>query len=502
MLVTRHPQTRLGNSRRTLLELFPAPIAIFFSGVLSILILFWTQQINEGERMKSLIQGALMDAQIRASNFHLHLEDFIAGEPAAHIEKAWEEFDQAYRLLGATLVGGVSEHDPILRPLQSPTKRGQAHELTALLEALEALAQLRLDRPPTIAMASVVEDEFKLVFSRFLTKAKELEWAVEQDRLEDQNRSRRVFWVLLFVWTCIVIAATLFLWRVEYRRRSYERELQSANQQLISQAEELAAHKAQLMEIVEQRTAEIERINFELRQEVIERRRSEQQAEKSREALRKLAAYLESVRERERARLAREIHDELGLNLTMMSMDVAWLEENLSENGCSGDGASLERIRSISSSIADTIALVREIATRLRPGILDDIGLIAAIEWQSYEFQKKTGILCRPDELPEQVRITEDKATVVFRIYQEILANVARHAGATEVRVDMRLEDGRLCLEVKDNGRGISQEQISDPNSLGILGMRERAITAGGGLRIDGNPGLGTLVAVEIPLEG
>lgn len=215
----------------------------------------------------------------------------------------------------------------------------------------------------------------------------------------------------------------------------------------------------------------------------------------SEDKLRRLAAHLISVREEERAHIAREIHDELGQVLTGIKMEVGWLARRLKEPQL------LEKTDSMSRLIDSSVQTVRKIATGLRPEMLDDMGLIAAVAWQAKEFQKRTGIRCRA-KLPPETKIDLEISTTVFRIFQEILTNVARHARAT--RVDIELETGpeAVRLEVQDNGVGIAAADLNGRKSLGLLGMRERALLFGGEVSISGAPGQGTRVSVSIPIRG
>jgi signal transduction histidine kinase len=213
----------------------------------------------------------------------------------------------------------------------------------------------------------------------------------------------------------------------------------------------------------------------------------------SEDKLRRLAAHLISVREEERAHIAREIHDELGQVLTGIKMEVGWLAKRLTEP------ALLEKTDSMSKLIDSTVQTVRKIATGLRPEMLDDMGLIAAVGWQAKEFQKRTGIRCRT-KLPPETKFDLDISTTTFRIFQEILTNVARHARATRVDIELELDAEQLKLEVLDNGVGIQDSDLNGRKSLGLLGMRERAFLFGGEVTVAGTPGQGTRVSVAIPL--
>jgi signal transduction histidine kinase len=157
------------------------------------------------------------------------------------------------------------------------------------------------------------------------------------------------------------------------------------------------------------------------------------------------------------------------------------------------------RALSITKLVDETIQSVRSIATELRPGILDDLGLVATIEWAGEEFRTRTGMNCHLDLPGEDITVDADTSTAIFRIFQETLTNIARHADASEVKARLTVEDGTLTLEVHDNGHGISKETLEKGRSLGILGMKERATMLGGNLTITGNPGKGTTVRVRIP---
>ncbi len=230
--------------------------------------------------------------------------------------------------------------------------------------------------------------------------------------------------------------------------------------------------------------------------DVTERKRTEEELESSRQQLRDLARHMESTREGERTRIARELHDEMGQVLTALKMDLSRLSKTLSQ-----DQISLHEKTISMLELTDTaIKTVKRLATELRPGILDDLGLTAAIEWQAEEFQQRTGIKCEVSLYPEDINLDETLSTAIFRVFQETLTNVARHARATRVKISLEEKAGKLVLQVIDNGRGITQKQISAPSSLGLVGMRERVLPWKGEVKTSGIRGEGTTVAVRIPL--
>ena len=224
---------------------------------------------------------------------------------------------------------------------------------------------------------------------------------------------------------------------------------------------------------------------------------TEEQLKKSYEDIRLLNTHLQTIREEERAGIAREIHDELGQQLTALKMDVSWINKKIHT-----DNAELqERISGMLLLIDQTVKIVRRIASDLRPGILDDLGLIAALEWQLGEFEKRMGIKTTFHSQIHNLDL-EKKITIgLFRVYQEALTNIARHSEATSIEVIVDQVDDTLCLTIRDNGKGFEAEQIKFKNTLGLLGMTERVRMLNGELNIESNPGKGTSVIIKVPIK-
>jgi signal transduction histidine kinase len=213
--------------------------------------------------------------------------------------------------------------------------------------------------------------------------------------------------------------------------------------------------------------------------------------------LRALAARVETAREDERKRISREIHDQLGQQLTSVKLDIAWLARRCPTAPETADVR--ERLAAISSLVDTTVTTVRRLATELRPGVLDDLGLEDALAWQASEFTRHSGIPVAVEAPDHGARIGDEHATTLFRCFQEILTNVARHANATSVAARLTREDDVIVLEVSDDGRGITPEEVAKMTSLGLVGMRERAILLDGTFRIEGAPGHGTTVTIRLP---
>ena len=263
-------------------------------------------------------------------------------------------------------------------------------------------------------------------------------------------------------------------------------------------AEEALRRAYEMLELgVRERTAELSEAIGILEEQIDERHRAEEELRSSQEQLRALSVRSLSVQEEERGRIAREIHDELGQALTALKIDLAWVAQRLAPNQ--------ERLKKktdrMTHLVDTTVQAVRRISTELRPRVLDHLGLVAALEWQVQEFQNRTGIACMFTKNPEEITVHVEGATTVFRICQEALTNVGRHANATRIDLSLTKVGQDLVLEVRDNGMGITKEAVADPKSLGLIGMRERVLPMGGDVTIKGVRGKGTAVTVRIPIR-
>jgi PAS domain S-box-containing protein len=225
-------------------------------------------------------------------------------------------------------------------------------------------------------------------------------------------------------------------------------------------------------------------------EDITERKRAENELQRSFELLRTLSQRLEVVREQERTRIARELHDELGVRMTCMKMDLARLLAMMRDPLFPREKME-EKIRSMGTEVDTTIAEVQRLASELRPGLLDDLGLVAAIEWQCQDFERRSGIRCLCEASFDEIKISPSRATAAFRICQEALINIARHARATFVRVLVKESGDDVLIEVQDNGQGIPAEKVN-----------ERSMAIGGRLEIAGWPGKGTTVTLRFPCGG
>jgi signal transduction histidine kinase len=279
---------------------------------------------------------------------------------------------------------------------------------------------------------------------------------------------------------------------IEYLHKPFSREtllravgaaarLKSVDDERLRLAEANKRHQEELERLVAERTAELTA---------------------SREQLRSLSQRLQALREEERTRISREIHDHLGQLLSALKLDLRSISRRLAGLESSPLREDLSAKTQLAMELADeTIVSVQKIASELRPGILDRLGLEAAVESDARAFQARMGIACDLDLPKTRLAIPQEQITAAFRIFQEILTNIARHAQAARVAIRLAQEGGHLLLVVRDDGIGIRDQDLQDPRSLGLLGMRERAENLGGAVTYARNPDRGTTVTMRIPLE-
>jgi len=229
---------------------------------------------------------------------------------------------------------------------------------------------------------------------------------------------------------------------------------------------------------------------------ITRRKRAEMELLESRQQLSALSAHLQKAKEIERTRIAREVHDDIGGNLTAIKIDLLWLGNRLDRQRTE----LIEKVRAIESSVDRTMEITSRIAHDLRPPLLE-LGLLAAIEWEASEFQKRMEIPCVVSCTSDDIPVDPELGTAVFSLFREILTNISKHAGATAVVIDIETDENMLRMTVRDNGRGITRTDLLKADSFGLRGMLERARNLGGEIRFDGDPGRGTTIVATLPLE-
>jgi signal transduction histidine kinase len=236
--------------------------------------------------------------------------------------------------------------------------------------------------------------------------------------------------------------------------------------------------------------------------DIEDRTRAEAQLKATSEQLRALSASLSSAREEEGTRIAREIHDELGSALTSLKWDLESIDKLCSEAAGQTDFSTVrKKIEAMIELIDATIKAVKRISSELRPSLLDDLGLAAAIEWQCKQFVAHTEIVCQVESVAGHIELSREQATAIFRIFQEAMTNILRHAQASSVEITMEEDDDEFVLRIRDNGRGITEEEVTGSRTLGLIGMRERVHLVGGKIEFTRAPVKGTVVTVRVPIR-
>ena len=231
--------------------------------------------------------------------------------------------------------------------------------------------------------------------------------------------------------------------------------------------------------------------------DITDRKKADNELVKSYREIRLLTKHLQKIREEERIHIAREIHDELGQQLTVLKMDASWLNKKLS----GGDDSVKEKLKALLELLDETVNSVRRIASELRPSLLDDLGLVAAMEWHLKDFEKRSGVRVNFSADENDSIFSDEVKTGLFRILQESLTNVARHSSAKNVSVNFQKNNGSLILSIEDDGIGFDPNRVTDKKTLGILGMKERSLMMGGDYQITSVPDKGTAVVLTIPFS-
>ncbi|MEQ1677311.1 MAG: sensor histidine kinase, partial [Chitinophagaceae bacterium] len=228
-----------------------------------------------------------------------------------------------------------------------------------------------------------------------------------------------------------------------------------------------------------------------------ERVKAQEQIKETTRKLRQLTAHLQSIREEERKRIGREIHDELGQQLTAIKMDVSWIDKKLPADA----GLVKSKLKNIIGLLDGSNQSLRRILSELRPGMLDERGLIEAIEWLGRQFTENTGVLVEFKSTETEIKLPEPLAICIFRVYQEALTNVMRYAGASKVRTSFSFKDDIIRVTIDDDGHGFDPAVIQSKQTFGILGMKERVASLNGMLKLESTPGKGTRIAIHIPYQ-
>ena len=414
--------------------------------------------------MNYALANAVMDVQIRSANFHLWSEEAISGDATIDIGKLWGGIEDAISLTESILNGGKTEHGLVLKPLRDSNLRTRVEELKSLLIKFRGIGHQRFQEPKAGGIGSALDDRFDAVFIEFQDKALSLEMIIEEKQRSDETISQRLFYGFFLVWISIVVAATMGVWSREVRRRHSEEALGKAKDQLEIR--------------VAERTKELRGVN---------------------DRLRSLSSELLTAQEKERKRIAAELHDEIGASLAVLRIEFTLIENKLSE----AQTELRERCRRNLEYIEQVADNVSRLSRNLSPYLLEDLGLSAALRSLFSNFSKRFRIRATLN-IPEMDHLfPQDVETNIYRIIQESLTNIGKHAQARHVSMVTEIGDDGVRFIVEDDGKGFDPEQEirKDPikRGMGLTTMEERVRILGGSFDLWSQEGQGTRITFCIP---
>jgi signal transduction histidine kinase len=473
------------------------PTVVFLIGLVSIALLLLTNRINERRLIEADIVDAIMDVQILVATAHLWAEEVLSGDESVEIEPILENIDQAINLIEVTLKGGASQRDWIYEPIQRPEQRNRAQEIQSLLFEFKRLSLQRLENPSVSKPGSVADAEYDALFKTIFSYAGDLERLMEINEAKNEEDLGRLFPLLLLTWAFIIVMAVAGLFFLEGRRVKFKKGLMQANTLLQSQAVELVGHRERLDELVAQRTAEWKATHDRLQVEMADRLHTLEILHESEKQNRLLSNKLLNAQETERKRISMEIHDELGQSLNVIKLQLRAIEK-----GSGPKGDAWERLLDYLDQV---IKNVRRISMDLSPSVLEDLGLSSALQWLTNQLKKDASIRIKTDIEQVDHLVPRKNWIIVYRVVQEALTNILKHADAGNVSLVTRTEDKKVLFEVDDDGNGFEPEnegtRSADAKGLGLTTMNERVKIMGGDYNIWSRKGSGTRITFSIPIE-
>lgn len=473
------------------------PAIVFLIGMISIVLLQVANRINERRLIEADIVDAIMEAKSLTSTAHLWVEEAVTGDASVDVKKIFEDFDKAIHLIDATLKGGASDRDWIPEPIRDPDQRSRAEEIKSMLLEFKRLSHQRLENPAISMAGSVADQEYDKLFKEFTDNVGELEILMEIDEAKNDEAFGRLFPMSLLAWAFIVVGATASLFILERRRKEFKKGLIRANEQLSSQALELSGHRERLAELVDQRTAELKSANERLQVEMAERLQTCEILHEAEKQNHSLSNSLVSAQETERRRISMELHDELGQSLNVIKLQLRFIEK--------GSMAKRDECEKLLEYMDQVIEDVRRISMDLSPTVLEHLGLTSAFQWLLDNLKRDPNIRITSDVEDIDHLFSRKNWITIYRVVQEALTNIVKHAQAGNVSFVTRTQGDRVAFSVEDDGNGFDGEQamIRETNvkGFGLTTMSERVKIMGGDYNLWSRKGSGTRVTFSIPIE-
>jgi signal transduction histidine kinase len=474
------------------------PATVVILTALSLGMLIWVDQIDQRQRRHFGFISALQTLRLRMATSHLWLEELFAHDYTIDIGTVWADSREAAKIAGALLDGGRSEDGSIMEPLKSPALRRRAEDIQGLITQWERTSHERYRQWMAMGAggSTHLEDRCDEIFMELQRKAEDLGRALQRNQAADYGRSRRLFAGIILAWAVIGVASTTGLVRREEKRRRAEEALRGARDELEVR--------------VTERTQELESAVKAVSRELGERKKTEQALRQSETQLRHLSGRLLTVQEEEQRRIAAELHDELGHALVVLKIRLKLVRGECASANCNGGGcngghaAAKQQCEELSRYIDQVIEDVRRLSRDLSPSVLEDLGLSAALRWLVDNSVGNGGGEVVSDIVDIDHLFSPKAQVLVYRIIQEALTNVRKHAGAHNVSLSIEKHDGWVCFAVEDDGVGFEVESAAmrDPfdKGLGLTTMRERAWMLGGTLEVTSEHGKGTRVSLSAPV--
>ncbi len=463
------------------------PLSVLVLGALSLGMLVWIHQLSKRQILQSDFAEALQDLRIRVSTAHLWIEEAVTFS-TEKIDMAWADLAEAERLANVLVEGGDTGRGERIRPPRDVRTRQLAVEIRQLLDEFSANMQGRWRTHAKVG--SLLDERTNEIFESIQSRGAELEKTLEEQEARDHASAGRVYAGILLAWSIIVAGSTRELVRLERKRQCAEKALGRAKDELECR--------------VAERTKALGELNRELHLELEERKKTEAALRESESRSHALSTRLLTAQETERRRISTELHEELGHALAYLKIQVGLLQEELRAD----QAITRAECARLSEFIDQTIENVRRLSRDLSPSILEDLGLSAALHWllDTCVGNHDTQVTSTAPHLDQL--LTPNEQILVYRIVQEALTNVQKHAAATQVRLAIQAQADRLDIAVSDNGRGFRKERVAAQPSgppcgrgLGMTTMRERAQMLGGTLRVCSEEGKGTQILLALPTQ-
>lgn len=459
---TKERRARQKLSRR----IYWMPVIVLIVGLLSLALLMSTNKIDERLRMNFDLCDALMDIQIKVATSHLWLEEAVSGDHTVDIQKVKGEIDLAMSLTEAILSGGNSEHGLPLEPLTDSKLRSRVEEVKSLLTDFRTTALKRIENPGASGTGSILDQHFDKVFEQFQVKVNALEKLLEGNLIRSRGNWRRLFTVTLLAWTGIVFASAIGLWSRESRRKAAEEGLEKAKDQLEIK--------------VTERTKELRNAN---------------------DRLRYLSSQLLTAQENERKRISGDLHDGLGQSLASLKHQLYRVQTKVKEEKMELGNECEESLQ----NVAQIIEHVRRFSRDLSSHTLEYCGLSVALRSLIDDFIHNYDLDVTHDIIDMNSLVSKEAHIVIYRIFQEVLNNIGKHAQATRLSVAANREDSRISFFFEDNGKGFDINHTILGNTtgkgLGLAILNERVRMLSGSLNLHSEKGKGTRISFTIPMN-